>query len=86
MKRQRTEVPVAFQYYVSVLKDRYSLRLSDILSKHQARASFRIIGQYVQSRPDTVREIAKAEQEAGKSHPTPTAGRPNVGAGFATSC
>ena len=40
--------------------DPHTLRLLEILAKHEARATFFLIGRYVQQRPDIVREIVKA--------------------------
>jgi peptidoglycan-N-acetylglucosamine deacetylase len=40
--------------------DPYTLRLLEILAKHSVRATFFLIGRYVQQRPDVVREVAKA--------------------------
>src|SRR5215467_13941512 len=45
--------------------DPHSLHLLEVLSKHGARATFFMIGQYVQSRPDIVREVAKAGHVIG---------------------
>jgi peptidoglycan-N-acetylglucosamine deacetylase len=40
--------------------DPHSLRLLEILAKHNVRATFFVIGRFVQQRPDIVRELAKA--------------------------
>ncbi len=52
--------------------DPYSLRLLEVLSKHQVRATFFMIGRYVQGRPDIVREAARAGHVIGNhsfTHP-----------------
>lgn len=52
--------------------DPHTLRLLEILAKHEARATFFLIGRYVQQRPDIVREIVKAGHIVGNhtfSHP-----------------
>jgi peptidoglycan/xylan/chitin deacetylase (PgdA/CDA1 family) len=44
----------------------------EVLSKHQVRATFFMIGQYVRQRPDIVREVAKAGHAIGNhtfTHP-----------------
>ena len=38
--------------------DPHTLRLLDVLAKHNARATFFLIGKYVRQRPDIVRAIA----------------------------
>jgi peptidoglycan/xylan/chitin deacetylase (PgdA/CDA1 family) len=40
--------------------DPHTLRLLEILAKHDVRATFFLIGRFVQQRPDIVRELAKA--------------------------
>jgi peptidoglycan-N-acetylglucosamine deacetylase len=40
--------------------DPYTLRLLEVLSKHNVRATFFMIGRYVEMRPDIVREVVKA--------------------------
>ncbi len=40
--------------------DPYTLRLLEILAKHDIRATFFLIGRYVQQRPDIVRELMSA--------------------------
>ena len=52
--------------------DPHTLHLLDVLAKHNARASFFLIGKYVRQRPDIVRAIAAAGHEIGNhtdSHP-----------------
>lgn len=52
--------------------DPHSLRLLEILSKHQVRATFFLIGRYVQQRPDIVREMVSAGHIVGNhtfTHP-----------------
>src|SRR5437016_1760494 len=40
--------------------DPHTLRLLDVLAKHRVRATFFLIGKFVQQRPDIVREIHQA--------------------------
>ena len=52
--------------------DPYTLKLLDVLSRHQVRATFFLIGRYVRQRPDIVREIAGRGHVIGNhtfSHP-----------------
>src|SRR5215469_9355645 len=52
--------------------DPHSLRLLEVLARHQVRATFFTIGQYVQRRPDVVREVAQAGHVIGNhtfTHP-----------------
>ncbi|HVN17900.1 MAG TPA: polysaccharide deacetylase family protein [Dongiaceae bacterium] len=52
--------------------DPHTLRLLEILERHNVRATFFLIGRYVQQRPDIVRELAKAGQVIGNhtfTHP-----------------
>jgi len=52
--------------------DPYTLRLLEILAKHEVRATFFVIGRYVQQRPDMVRELVNAGHVVGNhtfSHP-----------------
>jgi peptidoglycan/xylan/chitin deacetylase (PgdA/CDA1 family) len=52
--------------------DPHTLRLLDILAKHNVRATFFLIGRYVQQRPDIVRELVRAGQVLGNhtfNHP-----------------
>jgi peptidoglycan-N-acetylglucosamine deacetylase len=52
--------------------DPHTFHLLEVLAKHGVRATFFVIGQYVQKRPDIVREIAKAGHALGNhsfSHP-----------------
>jgi peptidoglycan/xylan/chitin deacetylase (PgdA/CDA1 family) len=49
-----------------------TLRLLEVLARHGARATFFLIGRYVQQRPDIAREIAKAGHAIGNhtfTHP-----------------
>jgi peptidoglycan-N-acetylglucosamine deacetylase len=52
--------------------DPYTLRLLEVLARHQVRATFFLIGRYAQQRPEIVREIAKAGHVVGNhtfTHP-----------------
>lgn len=52
--------------------DPYTLHLIDVLGRHNAQATFFMIGQYVKQRPDIVREVAKAGHVIGNhtfTHP-----------------
>jgi peptidoglycan-N-acetylglucosamine deacetylase len=52
--------------------DPHTLRLLEILAKHEVRATFFVIGRYAQLRPDIVRELVKAGHVVGNhtfSHP-----------------
>jgi peptidoglycan-N-acetylglucosamine deacetylase len=52
--------------------DPHTLRLLEVLAKHGARATFFLIGRYVQQRPDIAREVAKAGHVVGNhtfTHP-----------------
>src|ERR1700752_5325268 len=52
--------------------DPHTLRLLEGLAKHNVRATFFVIGRYVQQRPDIVREIVKAGHVIGNhtfTHP-----------------
>jgi peptidoglycan/xylan/chitin deacetylase (PgdA/CDA1 family) len=52
--------------------DPHTLRLLEVLARHQARATFFLIGKYVRQRGDIVRAIAAAGHEIGnhtESHP-----------------
>src|SRR5438105_7278368 len=52
--------------------DPHTLNLLEVLAKHNARATFFLIGRYVHQRPDIVREIAKQGHVIGNhtfSHP-----------------
>ena len=52
--------------------DPHTLRLLEVLAKHNVHATFFVIGRYVQQRPDIVREIAKAGHVIGNhtfTHP-----------------
>jgi peptidoglycan/xylan/chitin deacetylase (PgdA/CDA1 family) len=52
--------------------DPHTLRLLEVLAKHGARATFFLIGRYVQRRPDIVRELVQAGHVVGNhtfTHP-----------------
>src|SRR6202047_5292684 len=52
--------------------DPHTLRLLEILAKHNVKATFFLIGRYVKQRPDIVRELTRAEHVIGNhtfSHP-----------------
>jgi peptidoglycan/xylan/chitin deacetylase (PgdA/CDA1 family) len=52
--------------------DPHTLRLLDVLAKHNARATFFLIGRYVRQRPEIARAIQSAGHEIGNhtdSHP-----------------
>jgi peptidoglycan/xylan/chitin deacetylase (PgdA/CDA1 family) len=52
--------------------DPHTLRLLEVLAKHEVRATFFLIGRYVQQRPDIVRELVKAGHVIGNhtfTHP-----------------
>ena len=52
--------------------DPHTLRLLEVLAKHDVRATFFLIGRYVQQRPDIAREIAQAGHALGNhtfTHP-----------------
>jgi peptidoglycan-N-acetylglucosamine deacetylase len=52
--------------------DPHTLRLLELLAQHNVRATFFLIGRYVQQRPDIVREIVKAGHAVGNhtfTHP-----------------
>jgi peptidoglycan/xylan/chitin deacetylase (PgdA/CDA1 family) len=52
--------------------DPHTLRLLEVLSKHKVRATFCLIGRYVQQRPDIARELIKAGHVVGNhtfTHP-----------------
>ena len=52
--------------------DPHTLRLLEVLARHGARATFFLIGRYVEQRPDIVREIVKAGHVVGNhtfTHP-----------------
>jgi peptidoglycan/xylan/chitin deacetylase (PgdA/CDA1 family) len=52
--------------------DPHTLRLLEVLAKHNARATFFLIGRHAEDRPDLVREIARAGHVIGNhtfSHP-----------------
>jgi peptidoglycan-N-acetylglucosamine deacetylase len=52
--------------------DPHTLRLLEVLARHDVRATFFLIGRYVQHRPDIVREIVKAGHTIGNhtfNHP-----------------
>jgi len=52
--------------------DPHTLRLLDVLAKHDVRATFFLIGRYVQRRPDLVRDLLEAGHVVGNhtfTHP-----------------
>jgi peptidoglycan-N-acetylglucosamine deacetylase len=52
--------------------DPYTLKLLEVLAKHNVRATFFLVGRYVRQRPDIVREIARQGHAIGNhtfSHP-----------------
>jgi peptidoglycan/xylan/chitin deacetylase (PgdA/CDA1 family) len=52
--------------------DPHTLRLLEVLAKHEVHATFFLIGRYVQQRPDIAREIVKAGHVVGNhtfTHP-----------------
>ena len=52
--------------------DPHTLRLLDVLAKHNVRATFFMIGRYVQQRPDIARAVAQAGHVIGNhtfTHP-----------------
>jgi len=52
--------------------DPHTLRLLEVLAKHETHATFFLIGRYVQQHPDIAREIAKAGHSVGNhtfTHP-----------------
>src|SRR5207248_3771232 len=52
--------------------DPHTLKLLDVLSRHEVRATFFVIGRYVRRRPDIVQEIARRGHAVGNhtySHP-----------------
>jgi len=52
--------------------DPHTLRLLEVLARHDVRATFFLIGQFVKQRPDIVRELARAGHVIGNhtfSHP-----------------
>ena len=52
--------------------DPHTLHLLDVLARHDARATFFLIGHYVKARPDIVRQIAQAGHAIGNhtfTHP-----------------
>lgn len=52
--------------------DPYTQRLLDVLARHEVRATFFLIGRYVQQRPDIVRDLMKAGHTVGNhtfTHP-----------------
>jgi peptidoglycan-N-acetylglucosamine deacetylase len=52
--------------------DPHTMRLLDVLAKHNVRATFFMIGRYVQQRPDIAREVANAGHVVGNhtfTHP-----------------
>jgi peptidoglycan-N-acetylglucosamine deacetylase len=52
--------------------DPHTLKLLEVLAKHDVRATFFMIGRYVQQRPDIAREVARAGHAVGNhtfTHP-----------------
>jgi peptidoglycan-N-acetylglucosamine deacetylase len=52
--------------------DPHTLKLLEVLAKHDVRATFFMIGRYVRQRPDIAREVARAGHAAGNhtfTHP-----------------
>jgi peptidoglycan/xylan/chitin deacetylase (PgdA/CDA1 family) len=52
--------------------DPHTLRLMDVLARHNVRATFFLIGRYIQQRPDIVRDVVKAGHVVGNhtfTHP-----------------
>jgi peptidoglycan/xylan/chitin deacetylase (PgdA/CDA1 family) len=52
--------------------DPHTMRLLEVLARHEVHATFFLIGKYVRQRPDTAREIAKAGHAIGNhtfTHP-----------------
>jgi len=52
--------------------DPHTLRLMEVLARHDVRATFFLIGRYVQQRPDIVRDLVKAGHVVGNhtfTHP-----------------
>lgn len=52
--------------------DPHTLRLLEVLAKHEVSATFFMIGRYVRERPDIAREVVKAGHEVGNhtfTHP-----------------
>src|SRR5689334_25016092 len=52
--------------------DPHTLRLLEVLAKHNVRATFFLIGRFVQQRPDIVRQIVEAGNVVGNhtfTHP-----------------
>src|SRR5215813_6434738 len=52
--------------------DPHTLRLLDVLAKHEVRATFFLIGRYVRQRPDIARAVAQAGHVIGNhtfNHP-----------------
>src|SRR5437588_10823797 len=52
--------------------DPHTLRLLEVLAKHEVHATFFLIGRYVSQRPDIVRELIRAGHVVGNhtfSHP-----------------
>jgi peptidoglycan/xylan/chitin deacetylase (PgdA/CDA1 family) len=52
--------------------DPHTLRLLEVLARHEVKATFFLIGRYVQQRPDIVRELVKAGHVIGNhsfTHP-----------------
>jgi peptidoglycan/xylan/chitin deacetylase (PgdA/CDA1 family) len=54
--------------------DPHTLRLLEVLARHDAKATFFLIGRYVRQRPDIVRELVRAGHAVGNH----TFGHPNL--------
>src|SRR5438270_14083867 len=55
--------------------DPHTLRLLEVLAKHEVRATFFLIGRYVQQRPDIAREVIRSGRAVGNhtfTQPLPT--------------
>src|SRR5436190_14483181 len=53
--------------------DPHTLRLLDVLARHEVRATFFLIGQFVKARPDIARAVVSAGHEIGNhtyTHPS----------------
>jgi peptidoglycan/xylan/chitin deacetylase (PgdA/CDA1 family) len=69
--------------------DPYTLRLLEVLAKHEVRATFFMIGRYVRQRPDIVLEVSRAGHVIGNhtlSHPLLTLKSPGGIAKELTDC
>ena len=48
--------------------DPHTLRLLEVLAKHEVRATFFLIGRYVRQRPEIAREIVPSRPRRGQPH------------------